>query len=186
MKNTALIIVDLQNDYFPDFDGASWPLENTKEVASNTLALLEKFREEKMPIVYIKHESLSEEAPFFVKNTKGLEIYNKLKPLKNEEVIIKHDINAFKNTNLKDTLDRLNIEKLFICGAMSHMCVDAITRASKDYDYECFVAFDACATLPLEFNGRKVSSLDVHTSFMAALNFAYAKVHSSKNLIQLL
>lgn len=186
MKNTALLIVDLQNDYFPDFDGAKWPLENTKEVFSNTLTLLEKFREEKRPIIYIKHESLSDDAPFFIPNSKGVEIYDKLKPYKNEKVIIKNNINSFKNTDLKDTLDRLKIEKLFICGAMSHMCIDAITRASKDYEYECFVAFDACSTLPLEFNGRTVSSLDVHTSFMAALDFAYAKVDSSKNLMKLL
>jgi nicotinamidase-related amidase len=85
--------------------------------------------------------------------------------------------------NLKEILDKLEVDSLLICGAMSHMCIDAITRAGNDFGYQCAVAHDACATLALEFNGIKVPANQVHATFMAALGFAYANVASTDALL---
>ncbi|MNP78568.1 Isochorismatase family protein [compost metagenome] len=67
---------------------------------------------------------------------------------------------------------------------MSHMCVDAATRAAADFGYEVTVAHDACATLPLEFNGKQIPAAQVHDSVMAALAFAYAKVVKTDDLLK--
>lgn len=61
-----------------------------------------------------------------------------------------------------------------ICGAMSHMCVDAGTRAASDLGYRCFVVHDACATRDQECEGAVVPAAQVHAAFMAALKFGYA------------
>jgi nicotinamidase-related amidase len=61
---------------------------------------------------------------------------------------------------------------------MSHMCIDATTRAAADHGFKCTVIHDACATRDLQFENALVPAKQVHASFMSALGFAYAKVVS--------
>ena len=61
---------------------------------------------------------------------------------------------------------------------MSHMCIDATTRAAADLGFGCMVVHDGCATRNLEFGGKIIPAEDVHGSFMSALGAAYAKVLS--------
>jgi nicotinamidase-related amidase len=49
---------------------------------------------------------------------------------------------------------------------MTHMCVDATTRAAKDLGFNITLIGDACATKNLEINGQKVAATDVHASFL--------------------
>ncbi|MDO7667254.1 MAG: isochorismatase family protein, partial [Pseudomonadota bacterium] len=100
-----------------------------------------------------------------------------------EPVVVKHQINSFRETGLKEVLDGLQVDSVLICGAMSHMCIDAVTRAANDFGYKCSVAHDACATLALEFDGVHVPAKQVHAAFMAALGFAYANVVSTEKLL---
>lgn len=64
MSDTALLIVDFQNDYFPTFSGAKWPLDNTEAAAANGAALLAAFRAQALPVFHIRHEFSSADAPF--------------------------------------------------------------------------------------------------------------------------
>jgi nicotinamidase-related amidase len=180
MSNTALIVVDLQNDYFP---GGKWQLEGTEAAAQNAAKLLEEFRAKKLPIVHVRHEFPTSDAPFFAPNSEGVKVHISVQELENEPVIVKQQINSFRETNLKETLDSLAVDNVLICGAMSHMCIDAVTRAANDFGYNCAVAHDACATLALEFNGITVPASQVHAAFMSALAFAYANVSSTEELL---
>jgi nicotinamidase-related amidase len=67
---------------------------------------------------------------------------------------------------------------------MSHMCIDATTRAAADFGFRCTVVHDACATRNLDFGNKKILAEDVHSAFMAALGSAYAKVISCRDLIE--
>src|SRR5436305_13379916 len=70
-----------------------------------------------------------------------------------------------------------------ICEAMSHMCVDAGTRAASDLGYRCVVVHDACATRDQEFEGAVVPAAQVHAAFMSALKFGYAKAVSTEQYL---
>jgi len=98
-------------------------------------------------------------------------------------VVVKHKANGFLDTGLKEILDRYETENIIIAGAMSNMCVDAVTRAASDLGYKCSVAHDACAARDLTFNGITVPASQVHTAFMAALNSGYARVAGADELI---
>lgn len=180
MAKTALIIVDLQYDYF---HGGKWELEGTEAAAENAAALLKFFRAKEWPVVHIRHEFPTTDAPFFVPGSDGAKVHSSVEERDSEPVVIKNQINGFRETNLKQVLDNLDVDSVLICGAMSHMCIDAVTRAANDFGYQCAVAHDACATLPLEFNGVSVPAAHVHAAFMAALSFAYAKVKSTDELL---
>ncbi|WP_274878647.1 cysteine hydrolase family protein [Vibrio harveyi] len=185
MNNIALLLVDYQNDYFPSYDSAKWPLSETEVAAENGATLLSLFREKKLPVIHVRHESLTNDAPFFLPNSEGAAIHSSVAPIDGEPVIVKHEINSFKGTHLGEVLSQNSVEKLIIVGAMSHMCIDAVTRAASDLGYECNVAHDACTTLPLEFNGTTVPASYVHAAFMSALSFGYCNVDSTKALAQL-
>ncbi|MBU3015154.1 cysteine hydrolase [Poseidonibacter lekithochrous] len=186
MKNTALIIVDLQNDYFPTFQTAKWKLDKTEDATFNALKILKQCREQNIKVIHVHHEFEAPDAPFFQPNTEGAKIHESLKPLNDEIQVLKHNVNSFKDTKLKEILDDSNIKNVIIVGAMSHICIDSITRAASDFGYNCFVAHDACATHDLEFKGVKVDAASVHAAYMYALEFAFAKVQTTDEIIDLI
>ena len=186
MSNTALLLIDFQNDYFPSYEGAKRALSETEKSAEKGAQLLKTFRNKKLPIVHVRHEFPTNEAPFFLPNSDGAQIHNSVAPLEGEPVIVKHQINSFRDTKLNKVLKDQGIKKLIIVGAMSHMCIDAVTRAATDLGYECHVAHDACTTLDMEFNGVKVPAAHVHAAFMAALSFGYCNVATASELESLL
>ena len=75
-----------------------------------------------------------------------------------------------------EELQRLKVEEVVICGAMTHMCIDTTVRAAFDLGFRCLVVSDACATRNLEFDGVAIGAPQVHAAFMAALSSAFAQV----------
>ena len=128
----ALIIIDVQNDFFQD---GKMELKNPLVPLENIKKLLAKFRDEKKEIVFIQHIAAREEAGFFIKNTGGAEIHEEINPLDSEKVVIKNYPNSFFNTDLDEYLREKEVESLVITGMMTHMCVDSTTRAAKDLGY---------------------------------------------------
>lgn len=172
MYKRALIVIDIQNDYFP---GGMWTLDGIHEAAANAAKLIEHARRNGDFVIHIRHEFEMENAPFFLPGTHGSKIHESVLPKEGEPVVLKNYINSFRETNLKDILDNAGIEDLTICGCMNYMCVDAATRAAADYGYNVTLIHDAVAGRTLEFNGVEVSPEQVHAAFMWPLSFAYAK-----------
>ncbi len=177
---TALLIIDIQNDYF---NNGSMSLIDAETAGKNARILLEHFRQKKRPVIHIQHIATRPTATFFIPNTIGADIHECVKPVENEKIIIKHYPNSFRDTDLLNTLTDKHITHLVICGMMTHMCVDATTRAAKDLGYDCTVIGDACATKSLEIMGQKVLAKDVQTSFLAALNYFYSTVVSTQDFV---
>lgn len=180
MPRRALVLIDLQNDYFP---GGRWTLSGIEAAAENAARLLAAARATGDLVVHIRHEFPTKDAPFFAPGSAGAQIHAQVRNLENEHVVLKHQINAFRETDLKEYLDRHGVRDVIICGAMSHMCVDAATRAAADFGYNCTVIHDACASRDVEFNGAVIPAAQVHAAYMAALQFGYAKSVSTAELL---
>ena len=180
-SNQALIVVDVQNDYFP---GGKWTLSGMDAAAANAAKLIAAARAAGDLIVHIRHEFPTADAPFFAPGSTGAQTHSTVQNREDEDVIVKNQINSFRDTKLKEILDRNDIRDVVICGAMSHMCIDAVTRAANDFGYKCTLIHDACAARDVEFNGMKVPAEYVHAAFMSALGFAYAKAVSTEEFLQ--
>jgi nicotinamidase-related amidase len=176
----ALILVDIQNDYFPE---GKMVLNGSEAAGINAGKILNHFRQKKLEIFHIRHMSIRPEATFFLPDTFGADIHECVKPMINENVIIKYYPNSFKDTHLLDKLMEKDIKELVICGMMTHMCIDATTRAAKDFGFNCTLIGDACATRDLEINGNIIKAEYVHNSFLAALNGFYSSVISTKEYL---
>ena len=179
MSNQALILVDIQNDYFP---GGAMELVGMDEAAANAAKILANARQSGVRIFHIQHLAINPNATFFLPDTTGAEHHEIVQPASDEVVIKKHFPSAFRDTELAQQLAEENLTDLQIVGAMSHMCIDATTRAAFDAGFNCTVVQDACATKDLSFNGRDVRAADVHAAFMAALSSPYANVVNTANI----
>ena len=177
----ALIIIDIQNDYF---EGGACELVNPMEASLKAKEVLEYFRKNNMPVFHIQHTNIKDGATFFLANTKGVQIHENVKPLENEKIIEKNFPNSFLQTNLESELEKLNIKELVICGMMSHMCVDSTTRAAFDLGFDCTLIHDACTTRDLVFQDKKVDASDVHNSFMSALGSVFARVVKVEEMLK--
>ena len=180
MAKTALLLIDFQNDYFW---GGKWQLVGTEAAAAQGAKLLAAFRDKGLPVVHVRHEFPTDDAPFFLPGSEGAQIHSSVAPQAGEPVVLKQQINSFRDTELKQLLDEQGIEHLVIVGAMSHMCIDAGARAAADFGYEVSVAHDACATLDLSFDGKTVAAADVHHAYMSALSFGYGRVACTDELL---
>ena len=176
----ALVLVDIQNDYFP---GGKMELTGAVEASRATKKIVEHFRHRNLPVLHIQHLSIRPGAAFFLPDTEGINFHESVLPLFDETVIRKHFPNSFRETILREYLISGGITGLVICGMMSHMCVDATVRAAFDMGYSCIVAHDACATRDLLFNGAAIPSEYVHNAFMAALSTLYARTMSAGEII---
>jgi nicotinamidase-related amidase len=180
MPRRALVLIDVQNDYFP---GGRWPLVGIESAADNAAKVLAAARARGDLVVHVRHEFPNADAPFFAPGSEGARIHQTVHEVSGEPVVLKHRVNAFRETDLMAILDQHDVEELVICGAMSHMCVDAGVRAASYLSYKCIVVHDACATRDQEFEGVVVPAAQVHAAFMAALGFGYAKVVSAEEYL---
>jgi len=177
-----LILIDIQNDCFP---GGKGELEKPLEAAGQARKLLDFFRQQRWPIVHVQHVATRPGAVTFLPDTEGVKIHESVAPLDGETVIVKHFPNSFRGTDLLEHLKGLNIERLVICGMMTHMCVDATVRAAADFGYPVIVATDACTTRALTYGETKIPAGQVHAAFLAALKSYGQALTTGETLTQL-
>lgn len=179
--NTALLLLEIQNDYFPN---GRIPLEDSTKASTKAQAVLHAYREKKQPVIHVQHISTHPNATYLLPCTKGAEFYSSVQPTKSEMVIKKHYPNSFKDTGLLNYLIKNQINHLAICGMMTQATIDATVRAAYDLGFSCTVLYDACAARQLEFNHTTISAQNVHLAFIAALHPMYAMVLSTEEYLQ--
>lgn len=157
---SALLIIDVQDFYFP---GGKLPLFNSEAASEKASELLKLFRSQKIPVIHVQHKG-------------GGNIHKNVTPLPGEKVITKEEANSFAGTDLLDYLKFLEVKRLVICGMQTHMCVEAAVRAAYDYGFTVIIVQDACATRDLKWNERTISAGDIHASTLASLNRYYGSV----------
>ncbi|MNS49857.1 Streptothricin hydrolase [compost metagenome] len=179
MTRRAVIAIDIQNEYF---DTGKLPLVGIEAAASQARQVMDDARAKGDMVVHVRHEFSDPQAPFFTPGTPGVAIHESVAPMAGEPVVLKNYPNSFRDTNLKALLEEGGVEEVVLVGAMSHMCIDATSRAAADLGYKTLVVHDACATRDLEFDGMTVPAAQVHAALMAALGFAVAEIVSTADV----
>lgn len=168
----ALLIIDVQNDYFP---GGTCELCGAYEAENKIKTLIEESRRLSRPIIYIQHINPPDDT-FFIEGTFGCEISDRIKPQVNDKIIVKYYPNSFLETELDFYLKKNGIKKLIVCGMMTHMCVDTTVRAAMDYGYKVDLVADGCATIDLEISGEIIPAKTVQKAFLASLDGIFANI----------
>lgn len=168
-QKTALLLIDIQDFYFP---GGRSALVEPERASENAAKLLSVFRKEKMIVIHVRHNS-----------EPGGKINDIVRPLSGEKVISKDEVNSFVGTDLLEYLRTNKTDTLVICGMQTHMCVEAATRAASDLGFKCVLIHDACATKDVRFGDKVVKAEDVHNSTLATLK-NYAVVESAADYLK--
>jgi len=177
----CLLLIDIQNDYFP---GGKMELVEPIAATLNAKKLVNYFRKNNKNVVFIQHIANKPGATFFLPNTEGINFHPLIEPLEEELVFQKHYPNSFRDTGLLESLRGNQIDRLIICGMMTHMCIDSTTRAACDFGFEVILAQDACTTKSLKF-GEQICPADlVHYSFLAALQGSFATVCKTSEIVK--
>lgn len=172
MIKKALIVIDMQNDYYPQ---GAMELVGIIKANENVNELISDFREGGDEVIFIQHIA-SRNAPFFRKGSDGAKLFDGLDIKTSDVVFEKHYPNSFRDTDLDKYLQNKEIGKLVICGAMTHMCIDTTVRAGFDLGYNIDLVANACATKDLAYNGEVIKADLVHKSFLSALNGTFCEM----------
>jgi nicotinamidase-related amidase len=156
MHKEALLIIDMLNDFV--LEGAPLEVSDTRKVIPAIKMEIEKAREEGKPVIYICDAHEPDDKEFYkfgwpahaVKDTKGAQVVDELRPQPDDIIIEKTTYSGFYNTKLDEALKNLGIESLRLTGCVTHICVmftasDAVLR-----DYKVAVIQDGVAGLSKE------------------------------------
>jgi ureidoacrylate peracid hydrolase len=160
--NTALIVVDVQNDFchnqgvFSKYKSAT--LDHVEQAISNLSALIEKCRESNLPIIFIRttHSDWTN-SPSWLKRMDGAgakmricapdswgsNFFNVV-PKEGDCIVTKHRYSAFIGTDLDLILRSKGIENILVTGVATNVCVESTARDGYHRDYNVILIEDCC------------------------------------------
>jgi nicotinamidase-related amidase len=168
-KVTALLIIDIQDFYFP---GGAMPLVGPETASRNAARILEKFRKEGRPVIHVGHNAKD-----------GMGFHASVAPRSGEKIFYKNEVSAFNGTDLLSYLEERKVQRLVIVGMQTQMCVEAAVRAAYDLGFECILVGDACAARNLKYKDREIGAEDVHAATLSTLDGAYATVLDTETFL---
>ena len=139
----ALLVIDLQNDYFPE---GKFPLWDTEATLINIETAIAKASAQGIHIIHIQHIA-NGASPFFNNGTDGVKIHPRiLAAAPDAHVVIKAHADSFFETSLESTLSQLGVTALFICGMMTQNCVTHTAISKSAEKYTVSILADCCTT----------------------------------------
>jgi nicotinamidase-related amidase len=181
MKNTALVLIDIQQGFD---DLAYWGgNRNNPDAEKNAGKILNEWRRKKLPIFHVKHNSSNPKSKL-APGQPGNEIKDVVKPIAGEPVIGKNVNSAFIGTDLKERIDREKISSLVIVGLTTDHCVSTTTRMAGNFGYQTYLVSDATATFDrTSSTGKKFSAEQIHEISLASLHEEFATVLTTQELL---
>jgi nicotinamidase-related amidase len=149
-STSALVVIDVQNAVM---ESAAWDPDG---VVSRIATLIQRARDEGVPVVYVQHEEEGGMDP----GSPGWQIVEDIAPRDGEPVVAKRYGDSFAETTLQDTLHDLGARHLVICGAQTDFCIRTSTQRALIEGYDVTLVEDCHTTEDAIFDmtdGEKVS-----------------------------
>ena len=119
--NNALLVVDVQNDYFA---GGAWPQFAAEETLEQIIAAIKAAREKGWVIIAVQHINSDRNAALFAKGSNGAVLHPAISPLLVDfPLVIKRYADAFWHTDLSVRLREAAVSDLYLCGMMTQNCI---------------------------------------------------------------
>ena len=145
----AVLVIDVQNEVV---EGAF----SRDQVIANINSLIQRARKSSVPVIWVQHSDEGLKV-----DSQGWQIVPELTPLEEEKIIQKTFRSSFDGTALEETLSKLGVSKLFICGAQSNNCIRHTSHSALDRGYDIVLVSDAHTTSDYEWNGHAIKAKDV-------------------------
>lgn len=180
--NRALIVVDVQQEYF---DG---PLEiqfpPREDSLSRILHAVDVAREAGMPVVIVQHD-LPEGAPVFASGSTGWSLHadleSRLQP--QWKRVTKKYASVLDGTGLADWLREQDIDRVTLVGYMTNNCIIGTAVTAEPLGITVEVLSDATGAIHISNAAGSVSAQQVHETLMAVLNSNFAAVATTDDWV---
>ncbi|MCO7125463.1 cysteine hydrolase [Sporolactobacillus shoreicorticis] len=174
-KDTAFLIIDMQNDYCHKEGSMAKQGLDVASIADMLPSLsdtIEKARSHQVPIIFIRtiHEK-STDSKTWMNRMKGVGQHNlcrkgtwgseffKLSPMDEDTIITKHRYSAFINTKLDSVLHTLEIKNLLVAGVSTNVCVESTARDGFMLDYNIVFLSDCTAAFSEEAHQSALANI---------------------------
>jgi len=172
MEKSALLLIDVQKG----FDDPVWGKRNNPDAESRIVALLNHWRKQGLPVVHVKHCSVSPNSPLHP-DRPGNAFKDSVVPIESEAEFTKEVNSAFIGTGLQDYLHDQGLQKVVIVGLTTDHCVSTSTRMASNLGFEVILVSDATATFDRQdITGEHISAEDMHRINLASLNGEFCQV----------
>jgi len=180
-KNTALLVIDFQNEYF----NGKMPIPDGLKALNNAKRLVAFADKANMQVIHVQHVTPAG-APIFAEDGETVKFHSDLQPAANHKVQQKGDVSVFVNTDIDAKLKADGIKTLIISGLMTHACVAGAARDGAAKGYEVIVADDACATRDLDLaSGGVVPHAALHSASLAGIADTFGDIMSTEQVLNL-
>jgi len=173
---TALIVVDVQNDFCHNqgiFGKRNFNLSYVEKAVNNILHFMDQCRQYSLPIVFVRTlhsswtdseswigrmEGAAREMPICRPESWGAEFY-KVKPLAGDFIVTKHRFSGFVGTDLDLVLRSKGMETLLMTGVATNVCVETTARDGFNRDYRIILVEDCCAAFSEEEHASTITNM---------------------------
>ena len=168
----ALLIIDVQNEYFTGKLPVSYPQGSFE----NILKAMDWAHASHVQVAVIQHTSLAPESPTFRQGSPGWELHGEIKRRHADIVLEKHMPGSFTGTGLEDWLKKNDITTVTIAGYMTQMCCDTTARQAFQRGYAVNFLSDATGTLSVTNAAGSISDADLHRAILVTQQMRFSRV----------
>ena len=168
----ALLVIDVQNEYFTGKLPVSYPAGSLSKV----LSAMDAARLHKVPVVAIQHAAPQPESTVFRMGSKEWELHPEIAAREHDVLIAKSLPGSFTGTQLEAWLRERCIETVVISGYMTQMCCDTTARQAMHRGFNVEFLSDATGTLDLQNEAGKVSGEELHRAILVTQQMRFSEV----------
>jgi len=168
IMSKALLVIDIQNDYFP---GGKYPLWNADATLANIERAIIAAKAKGVPVILVQHVAQPERgiAPFFNRDSDGVKIHPRiLSAAANAPVVVKGFADAFVKTDLEQALDGLGVTDLLVCGMMTQNCVTHTAISKSAEKYRVSILPDCCTTVDAMIHNIALNAVSTRLPLVAS------------------
>lgn len=182
LSKRALIVIDVQKG-FTEFDVKGE--RNNPECEDNVVKLISAWRENNLPLVYVKHNSTSETS-VLRPDQPGNDFKDIITGV--PDLLVTKTVNsAFYGTpDLYQWLKDNDIDSVAICGIQTNMCCETTARMAGNLGLDTWFILDATHTFAKEFNGVKISAEELSKTTAVNLSGEFADILNTVDAVSIL
>ena len=166
MTRRALIVIDVQNEYFDGKLPISDPPTDTS--VPNITRAMDAATSAGVPVIVVQHVDDDPDGGIFVRGTKAQELHPVIAAKARDHLVEKTLPGSFTGTPLQAILEAADVDTVSIAGYMTHMCVDTTSRQAAHLGLGVEILSDATGTLSLENAGGAATGEELHRSTLVA------------------
>lgn len=176
--NRALLVIDVQNEYFTGKLPVTYPDDSFRQI----LKAVDAANQSHIPVILIRH-SAPENAVAFASKSTGWELHPELLKRPYLRIIDKTLPGSFTNTELESCLRELKVDTLVISGYMTQMCCDTTARQGMHLGFGVEFLADATGTLDIANYAGKVTAEELHKAILVTQAMRFSKVLATDDWI---